>query len=88
MVSRMRRWLSAVDKALERGEPLPMAAERRGHEEHHHGTVQEPDDQKKYLCRFLKKGDVPIDNGYCEWLAKAFAIEKGQLDVLHLSQRS
>ena len=33
--------------------------------------------QKKYLCRFLKKGDVPIDNGYCERLAKAFAIGRG-----------
>jgi hypothetical protein len=21
--------------------------------------------QKKYLCRFLKSGDVPIDNGFC-----------------------
>ena len=33
--------------------------------------------QRKYLCRFLKKGDVPIDNGYCERLAKAFAIGRG-----------
>ena len=33
--------------------------------------------QKKYLCRFLKKGDVPIDNSYCERLAKAFAIGRG-----------
>ena len=33
--------------------------------------------QKKYLCRFLKSGDVPIDNGFCERLAKSFAIGRG-----------
>ena len=33
--------------------------------------------QKKYLCRFLKSGDVPIDNGFCE----------GQLDVLYFPER-
>ena len=33
--------------------------------------------QKKYLCRFLKRGDVPIDNGFCERLAKSFAIGRG-----------
>ena len=33
--------------------------------------------QKKYLCRFLKSGDVPIDNGFCERLAKSFSIGRG-----------
>ena len=33
--------------------------------------------QRKYLCRFLKKGNVPIDNGYCERLAKAITIGRG-----------
>lgn len=30
--------------------------------------------QKKYLCRFLSKGNVPIDNGACERKARAFGI--------------
>ena len=36
-------WLSFDHKEAQRAEPLPMAEERRGHEEHHHGAVQEPD---------------------------------------------
>ncbi len=33
--------------------------------------------QKKYLCWFLKRGDVPIDNGFSGHLAKSFAIARG-----------
>ena len=37
------RGLTFDHKTAQRAEPLPMAQERRGHEEHHHGAVQEPD---------------------------------------------
>lgn len=37
-------------------------------------AVQYSLNQKEYLCRFLEKGSVPLDNGHCERKARFFGI--------------
>ena len=40
-------------------------------------AIQYSLNQKKYLCRFLERGSVPMDNGNSERKAKALAIGRG-----------
>ena len=40
-------------------------------------AIQYSLNQKKYLCRFLERGSVPMDNGNTERKAKSLAIGRG-----------
>jgi hypothetical protein len=45
--------------------------------------------QKKYLCRFLKSGDVPIDNGFClsAGITYAHLLPEGRKDSASTKKR-
>ena len=40
-------------------------------------AVQYSTNQKEYLCRFLEKGNVPMDNGACERTIRGLAVGRG-----------